>query len=501
MNGQIEPSRSDRIIAGLILSPGRRRLRGPGGEVALEPLVVQFLLLLAEANEEVVPRRAIFERLWGAAQVGDDSLNRVAAALRRALNQASGGFVGIETIPRTGYRLTGNVGSVRPRRWRRRTILAGATAAAAAAVGGVGLWALSRRPDSKSEEMLREGEQILRYELPGTEERARGVLRAAIEADPQNALAWGLLAYSLANELDDETSSRTVDKVSAADKALTKALELDSKEPNALLARYIVDGSLNDWIPADQRLRSILRLDPENTFAISRLATVLQAAGFTRESFSWTERFVAANPMSPNPHYRRALQLWIIGETAKADAVVDRALEHWPDHRWVWNARFIIYAFTGRARAALAMLRDAETRPKSLSSEVVRTWGVSLAALASPSPATITEATSVNLAAAREAPGLAAFAVMSLSALGQVDPAFEIANGFLSGRGGITTRRSDRQGAYVATRGWRRTQWLFTPPLAPMRADARFLPLCRDIGLDQYWAYRGRRPDYLSAAS
>jgi hypothetical protein len=34
-----------------------------------------------------------------------------------------------------------------------------------------------------------------------------------------------------------------------------------------------------------------------------------------------------------------------------------------------------------------------------------------------------------------------------------------------------------------------------------MRADPRFLPLCSDIGLGQYWAYRGRRPDYLSAAS
>lgn len=501
MNGELQPSRGDRTIAGLTLSPERRRLQGPGGEVSLEPLVVQFLLMLADADGEVVPRRAIFDRLWGAAQVGDDSVNRIAASLRRALNQASGGAVGIETVPRTGYRLTGNVASPARNGWSRRTMLAGATAAAAASAVGIGWWALGRKPESRVEAIIREGEQILRYGLPGTAERARGLLRNATEADPQNARAWGLLAYSLADEFDEEPSSRSVDKVAAADKALSTALNLDPKEPNALLARYIVEGSLNDWIPADQRLRSILRLDPTNTFAMSRLASLHQAAGYTRESLGWTERLVSANPLSPNPHYRRALLLWIIGETAKADAVVDRALEYWPDHRWVWNARFMIYAFTGRARAALAMLSDSETRPESISPQVVRTWAVSLTALASPSPATIAEATRVNLAAAREAPGLAAFAVMTLSALGQVDPAFEIANGFLSGRGGITTRRSDRQGAFVGTRGWRRTQWLFTPQLAAMRADRRFLPLCRDIGLIQYWDYRGRRPDFVSAQS
>ena len=42
----------------------------------------------------------------------------------------------------------------------------------------------------------------------------------------------------------------------------------------------------------------------------------------------------------------------------------------------------------------------------------------------------------------------------------------------------------------------RMTQWLFTPPVANMRADPRFLKLCDDFGLTAYWRARGVRPDY-----
>jgi hypothetical protein len=42
------------------------------------------------------------------------------------------------------------------------------------------------------------------------------------------------------------------------------------------------------------------------------------------------------------------------------------------------------------------------------------------------------------------------------------------------------------------------TQWMFTPPLAAMRADPRFAKLCDDFGLTAYWRARGVKPDYLA---
>jgi hypothetical protein len=40
------------------------------------------------------------------------------------------------------------------------------------------------------------------------------------------------------------------------------------------------------------------------------------------------------------------------------------------------------------------------------------------------------------------------------------------------------------------------TQWLFTPPVAAMRADPRFGKLCDEFGLTAYWRARGVKPDY-----
>jgi hypothetical protein len=37
---------------------------------------------------------------------------------------------------------------------------------------------------------------------------------------------------------------------------------------------------------------------------------------------------------------------------------------------------------------------------------------------------------------------------------------------------------------------------LFTPPGRAIRADPRFNALCDGIGLTEYWAKRGIKPDY-----
>src|SRR4028118_2001172 len=93
-------------FAGLAISPSRRHIAGTMGEHSVEPLVMQLLLLLGGSCGAVVDRRTIFAELWGSSQVGDDSLNRVVASLRKALQRAAGDKVAGETIPRVGDRLT-----------------------------------------------------------------------------------------------------------------------------------------------------------------------------------------------------------------------------------------------------------------------------------------------------------------------------------------------------------------------------------------------------------
>jgi hypothetical protein len=48
----------------------------------------------------------------------------------------------------------------------------------------------------------------------------------------------------------------------------------------------------------------------------------------------------------------------------------------------------------------------------------------------------------------------------------------------------------------VRSTAWRFAPWLFIPPTASLRADPRFNTLCDGIGLTEYWAKRGIKPDY-----
>ena len=105
-------ARDEFRLGNVTVAPPTRRLRGPSGSIDVEPRVMQVLVVLADAAGQVVTRETLFNRCWGSVYVGDDSLNRAVAAVRRALTEVGGEGVEIETVPRTGYRLTAELAAV-----------------------------------------------------------------------------------------------------------------------------------------------------------------------------------------------------------------------------------------------------------------------------------------------------------------------------------------------------------------------------------------------------
>jgi hypothetical protein len=188
------------------------------------------------------------------------------------------------------------------------------------------------------------------------------------------------------------------------------------------------------------------------------------------------------------------MKLWIAGHTSAADKVIDQIRALYPKDPWPWFIRVMILAMTGRSRAAAAML---DSQPELMGSSAdVAIWRAGIAALASRSPSDIAKARETSIHAADAGPWLAGQSVMILSALGVVDSAFDIAEGFLLSRGPVAAAKSRVEDLASDAVARINTQWLFTPPCAAMRADARFLPLCEGMGLADYWAARGVRPDY-----
>ena len=494
--------RADFRVGPLFVSPSRRRVEGPDGTIQVEPVTMQVFLLLLDAAGKVVTRDELFEAGWGGAMVGDDSLNRAINRVRRIAAETGPGLFEIETIPRTGYRLTGELlksdgpqrvgDDLRQPAISRRLLLGSVAAAGIAVIAGAGLWTVRRsQADRRFNQLVDSGEQALLFD-----ERPKGLgfLRAAVQLRPDDATALGLLAYTLVGETD--ASEKPGDALSA-DQYAREALKLDPNEPYARLTQFSLQRSMLDVPASEDRLRQILASAPGNVCVMRRLWNLYQSVGLSRRSAQLNERALRLRPLTPATNYPRAQLLWILGRNAEADRVIDRAVGMWPDHRWVRFARFYLYAFTDRPGAAKAMLDDDNKRPQSFSPESVKLWRVSLDALQRRSPASIDAARQVNLDAARQIPALSSQAAVTLSALGEVDAAFEVANGLLLYRDAVSRRpKGLPEQPAVRSTAWRFTPWLFTPPAAALRADPRFEELCQGTGLTDYWAKRGVKPDY-----
>ena len=489
---------SDRTVGGLAVSPARRRLEGPGGAVTLEPLVMRLLLLLADAEGKVIARRSLFDELWGSAPVGDDSLNRLVASLRRAFERA-GGKLQVETVPRTGYRLIdeaqtvidnqltlGDLGS------SRRVWIAGTAGLGIIAVTGASFLWSERAKERQAQSLYQQAQRIVSVGIPWELERAQKLLEGALRLDPNNGPALGLLSSLQALAIGTLPPAERPAALEKAYGLIAHALSVAPGNADALLARLEFDQSTLSWAQYEERLQAIQRGAPRNTAVLDDLTYFTQAAGQTRRSWAYNELAIALNPSSPQPQWRKALKYWILGRTADADRVIDHVRTLWPEHPFAWNARFLIYAFTGRPEAAAAMIDDPLHRPRTVTAASMAQWGPTLIAIGQPTGERLASAVAANIACAQNSPGQAAYAAMALSALGQVDAAYKVAEGFLIARGPLLTREVFRPNhLLVNDPGWRQTQWLFAPPMKQFRADARFTGLWDALSLTDYWRVRG----------
>ena len=462
----------------------------------MEPLVMQLLVQLVERQGEVLPRRALFDHLWGNAQVGDDSLNRLVGSLRKALERTSSGAVRIETVPRAGYRLIAGPSDGDAARPIARRAVIGGGASLLLALGGAGLW--SARSDGRLAEVRRltdRGDILLRDAVPLQAGDALPPLRSALAIDPGNSTALGLLALAEETLANNGGSSDAGEMMRFAESSARAALQRDPNEPHARLAMIDMTSGSLDWAQMEDRLEAVRASAPVNLHVLGSLTSFLEAAGRTSKSWLYNEQAANLAPASPTPQWRRALRLWTAGRNDEALKLSERLLPLWPRHALVWNARFMILAFTGRTVAAATMIRNG-VGPRGNAHPVrLAQWLPTLDAFAEPSPERIAKAREANLAAAQLNPGQATYAAMALSQLGELDAAFTVIDGLLLSKGPLVANRPIVPRSFVANSpSWCRTQWLFMPPLAAVRSDPRFESLCEEIGLARYWRQRGVGP-------
>ncbi len=105
-SAQVDLAREpDFRLGPLLVRPSTCQVLADGGSADLQPKVMQVLVLLAAAQGRAVSREEMLAACWGGVAVGDDSVHRCIARLRRLSEQDFPGAFTIVTQARVGYRL------------------------------------------------------------------------------------------------------------------------------------------------------------------------------------------------------------------------------------------------------------------------------------------------------------------------------------------------------------------------------------------------------------
>ena len=445
--------------------PAARTIESRKGSFVTEPLVMQLLVELSRKVGRVVSRGEIFERCWGSAPVGDDSLNRIVAALRRTLSQADGETVLLETVAGSGYalRFTANGNGGNP--------------------GDVG-------------QAVQEGLDSVRRGLPEPDHLRLEMLRRAVLLDAESASAWGMLALLCRYAAEYAEPSEVADFVTECQTSARAALRIEPQQPYALVAVATLAPIFGRWLEARQALEHVLEATPGEFIAEHELVICDMSAGQVQAAVTRTNRLIAADPLAACMIYKGIYQRWSSVDLLGMDQLGERGMHLWPTHAAVWTARFWTLAFTDRLDAAAAMLDDTAPRPE-IPQPMLRLLKTVIAAACGGS-AEIERAAAVALQAAASGPARAITALFALGLLHRVDDGFTVAEAYYLRHGSGPGPLHSTQGELTTNDLHRRvTQILFTPACAEMRRDSRFLNLCERIGLSSYWEQTGLTPDFL----
>src|SRR5919108_3519801 len=351
--------------------PARNLLSRETEQVRVEPRVMDVLVHLAERAGQTVSKDELTERIWKREYVSDDIVSVTMHALRKALGDDARQPRYIETIPRRGYRLIAPVqfvprpleltGVITPtdaeaegKRWRRKPAVAAVTVTVVA-LGAIGLFRdepyVRHIPTPEAQEAYTKGRYFLDQRSIQGWRNALENFERAIALDPNDPASHAGLAdtYSAMSDFGVaspeemrpramsaarralELDSRSAEghealgraqllfdwDFAAAERSLTRALELDPEYMPTYQAMAWLKSALGRHSEAVSAAKTALQLDPVNTARYTELAGVFALAGRYDEGIRELDRALQLNPRSFESHLMKG---WLYELSRKPDS-------------------------------------------------------------------------------------------------------------------------------------------------------------------------------------
>ncbi len=363
-------------VGGFVLNRARGCLEdGTGAECFLRPKSYRVLELLFERRGQLVSKDDLVREAWPDVIVSDDSLAHCVSDIRRALGP--GGAELLRTVPRRGYMLVEEIAPQEtPVRPRRLAWVGGLALIAVAA--GFGLW-WERAPDAPravseatTPAMLLADELLDARDWQKREdnERARVLLTAMVEDEPDEAEAWASLGLTYWLEVQHISWGGGRREMAQASEMVERAVTLGGgARAHRLLAEMRLLAPFPEMrspVDALANARAAATIAPDDPDNLAVLAHVMALTGHDAEAVRTIERAVRLNPTPPDWYRHVAgLSYLIAGEPARAaeefgalhGAGTFTGTRWWPG--WLFAASL---AQSGRTEEAAAIVRAASGR-------------------------------------------------------------------------------------------------------------------------------------------
>ncbi|MEO7635973.1 MAG: hypothetical protein ABIS38_10055, partial [Sphingomicrobium sp.] len=314
--------------------------------------------------------------------------------------------------------------------------------------------------------------------------RSYEISRRIAPQAPQSGIAQLALAFNTGFVIGDLPRAQREEALVLGRAAAVRALELAPEFGDAYVPWCLLHSPIRRTA-CEARMREGLRADPDAPFVGAFLANFLHAVGRDDEALELARAALADDPYKPAKMTLLLRLLDATGQTAEADQLYRRTAHYWPDYPGLeWSRATGI--LERNDFAALAAFKRSLPDPD----ELQHRSGIAFAEVVAADD----RAAARRLCPARQLPvGSGGQCMIALSAVGDLDGAFAIADTLYPDLRAASDREQDRR-------------WLDRPRGAPeslltgrsgaaLRRDPRFLALADRIGLLPYWR-SSRLPDF-----